>query len=367
MKFETISIRDLSSDLLVRWEEILRQSPELDSPYFRPQFSQAVAAVRENVEIAILREGGAVVGFFPFERVSGSTARPVGSRLSDYQAVITPRETQWQASELMRACGLKAWEFDHQLASQEQLQLHFANVRPSRRIDCSAGYDAYLAARKEAGAGALSEMLRKSRKLAREHAVRFEWHCTNESVLNQLLAWKSEQYRRCGLSDVFAQSWTVALLRSIWARHEPAPSTGQKPAPPKFAGVLSVLYADERPAAIHFGMQSGALLHSWFPAYDAALGKYSPGSGLLLAIVEQAGQHGVQCVDLGKGDEDYKQTLATGGVPVAEGAVETRRVAAAIRRGWRQTCDWVRQSPLHKPARIPIRWLKRMRDWVAPQ
>jgi CelD/BcsL family acetyltransferase involved in cellulose biosynthesis len=274
--------------------------------------------------------------------------------LSDYQAVIAGADVKWDVAELMRGCRLAAWEFDHQLASQQQLATHFANISPSWRMDCSPGYDAYLAGRKAAGAGGLSEMLRKSRKLAREHAVRFQWHCTDEAVFDQLLAWKSQQYRRGGLLDLFTQQWIVALLKNIWRTQLPT-----------LAGVLSVLYVDEKPAAIHFAMRSGGLLHSWFPAYDPELGKYSPGSVLLLQIAEHAQASGVAAIDLGKGSEDYKQTLANCSVPLAEGAVETRPVVAALRRGWRQTRQWVRQSPLREQARMPVRFFKRMRDWFA--
>jgi CelD/BcsL family acetyltransferase involved in cellulose biosynthesis len=354
MKIETVSAGDLSSDVVSRWDKLLREARELDSPYFRPEFIQAAAAVREGVEIGLIRDGSTITGFFPFERVRRSIARPVGGRLSDYQAVIAPRHAQWNLSELMCGCRLSAWQFDHQLASQQQLAPHFAKVSPSWRIDCSGGYEAYLAHRKAAGAASLSEMLRKSRKLAREHAVRLQWHCAAEIVFNQLLAWKSKQYRNSGLTDLFAQPRIVALIKSIWRIQQP-----------QFAGVLSVLYVDEQPAAIHFGMQSGGLLHSWFPAYDTAWGKFSPGSVLMLQMIEQAAAHGVTCIELGKGDEDYKKTLATGSVPLAEGAVETRRVAAVLRRGWQQTRDWVKQSSLRKPARTGARFFRRMRDWLA--
>jgi len=354
MKIDLIPGRELSSDLVARWDEIARSTPELASPYFRPEFTQAVAAVRSTVEIAVLNDGNSVVGFFPFERVRGCVAKPVGGKLSDYQGVIAAPETPWLLAELLQGCRLQAWEFDHLLASQKQAEPHFAQVASSWRLDVSAGYEAYLAARKAAGAACLSEMLRKSRKLQREHQVRFEWHTTDAAVFEQLLAWKTDQYRRSGLTDLFAYSWIVQLLKNIWQTQTPA-----------LAGVLSTLYVNDKVAAIHFGMQSGSLLHSWFPAYDVVQSKHSPGSTLLLLLIQHAGEHGMRCLELGKGDEDYKRTFATDGVSLAEGVVETRPVTAAIRHGWRQTRDWVRRSPIREPARMPIRWLRRMREWLA--
>src|SRR6185369_2947191 len=141
--------------------------------------------------------------------------------------------------------------FDHQLAWQEPLRRYFVAAANSWRVDLKGGFAAYLASRKAAGAGALAEMLRKSRKLQREHQMRFEWHSIDQAVMAQLLAWKSDQYRRSGLTDLFAYSWINSLVKNIWQTQTP-----------QFSGVLSVLYADDRIAAIHFGMRSGSLLHS---------------------------------------------------------------------------------------------------------
>jgi CelD/BcsL family acetyltransferase involved in cellulose biosynthesis len=128
-----------------------------------------------------------------------------------------------------------------------------------------------------------------------------------------------------------------------------------------------VLYADDQPAAIHFGMQSGSLLHSWFPAYDLTLGKYSPGSALMLLIIQHAAEQGVSLIDLGRGDDEYKLTFANDAVPLAEGIIETRRVTAALRQGWRATRNWVRQSSFREYVRGPVRWLRRMRERFALQ
>lgn len=146
MKIDLILGRELSSDLLNRWDQIARSVPELSSPYFRPEFTQAVAAQRDNVEIGILHDGDVVAGFFPFERIRRCIARPVGNRLSDYQAVIAPSKLPWQIPVLMRGCRLRAWEFDHHLASQPQLQKYVAKTSNSWRINVSAGFETYMRA-----------------------------------------------------------------------------------------------------------------------------------------------------------------------------------------------------------------------------
>jgi CelD/BcsL family acetyltransferase involved in cellulose biosynthesis len=352
MKVATISAGDLSPDLIARWNEILEQSPDLASPYFRPEFVQAVAGIRRHVEVGIIRDGGQVAGFFPFERHAGCVARPVGGKLSDYQAVIAPADIPWTVDEILSGCRLKAWEFDHQLASQQQLAPHFLATAPSPLMDLSPGCETYIEQRK-AAARTMNETLRKFRKFLREENVRFVWHETDERVLKQLMAWKSEQYLRTGLADLFAVDWIVALVRRLWEMQSPS-----------LAGTLCTMYAGERLAAMHFMLRSGPRLHSWFPAYDVGLAKRSPGMCLMLLIAQHAAENGVTCIDLGKGDEDYKLHLASGSVLLGEGIVETRPLSAAMRSGWRQAKEWVKQSPLERPARASLHWLRQVHQWV---
>ena len=100
------------------WSRFQREDPALESPYFRPEFTLAVAAVRRDVEVAILRQDGDTMGFFPFQRRGRGPAKPVGGRLSDYHGVIARRGATWNAAELVRACQLAAWDFDHVPISQ---------------------------------------------------------------------------------------------------------------------------------------------------------------------------------------------------------------------------------------------------------
>ena len=51
--------------------------------------------------------------------------------------------------------------------------------------------------------------------------------------------------------------------------------------------MFSVLYVADQPAALHLGMCCRGVWHSWFPTYDVAFAKYSPG---LLLLLELAGE-----------------------------------------------------------------------------
>ncbi len=354
MKITSLPALQLSPDLVSRWHDILEQTPQLAGPYFRPEFVAAVAEERAGVEVAVLEDAGQVIGFFPYERNRWNVAQPVGSRLSDYQGVIASPDVPWNPDEIMSALGLSAWEFDHQLACQTPLAPHFAKLAGSPVIDVSGGCEAWLENRKAAG-GAIKEILRKGRKLERESTTfEFAWNAADTGAFRQLLAWKSAQYARTGAPDIFRESWIVALLDRI--RHLQGPH---------LSGVLSTIRTDGRLLAVHFGMQAGNTLHSWFPAYDPEQSRCSPGQVLLLKIAEAAAAHGVTRIDLGKGSEEYKLALANTSVEIAEGSIDRRPFAASVRRGWSATRDWVKRSPLGTPARSTLRWLRSVGERVS--
>ncbi len=68
MDVTVIPGRDLDAELVRAWTELQVANPDLASPYFAPEFTQAVAAVRDDVEVAVVEERGQIVAFFPFHR-----------------------------------------------------------------------------------------------------------------------------------------------------------------------------------------------------------------------------------------------------------------------------------------------------------
>lgn len=336
------------------WCELQRTEPLLESPYFRPEFAQAVASVRTDVEVAVLEQDGATVGFFPFQRGTLNIARPLAGKLSDYHGVIARPDLEFDAGWLVRKCGLAAWDFDH-LVAQPALDRFVTSREESPYLDLSAGYDEYCAKRRAAGSDVVAKTNQKARKLAREVGpLTFEYDSSDETVFQTLLAWKSAQYLRTGLADVFAYDWTLALLRRL-----------REQASPLLAAPLSVLRAGKRTAAIALSLESGGILHCWFVAYDPELAAYSPGQAFFLRFAQEAAARGIRKLDLGKGDERYKWSLATAGVPVWEGSVGTPSLALLLRSAWRRSRDWVSNSALRDRASLPTRLIQPVRHWFA--
>jgi CelD/BcsL family acetyltransferase involved in cellulose biosynthesis len=294
------------------WREIQDSNSELANPCFSLEFTQSVAAVRSDVEVAVVEQGREVVAFFPFQRKVGCRAVPVGGIVSDYQGLICRREFSWDPRELIKACNLVAFDFDRLLASQACFGPYHRLCEPSAQIDLSAGYHCYTAQRRAVGTRQIQRCEQMMRRLTTAVGpLRFIARSPSESALQQVLSWKSQQYRRSGWKDLFAKTWGRALMERI---HH---TQGQA-----FAGMLSLLYAGKQLVAGHLGMRSRTVWHYWFPAYDRQFARFSPGLILLLKMAQHAEEQGLRCIDLGTGLSLYKRRLMNSSVSVAEGSVE---------------------------------------------
>src|SRR5689334_20530975 len=143
MKVNVVRFDELGKAQLRQWETLQSANSALNSPYFSWQFTAAVAAVRRDVQIAVMEDANGIVGFFPFQKTTMGMGRPVGGALSDFQAVIAAPETQWDAQELIRKCGLSLWDFDHLLASQTSFAAYHRKTEISPYMDLSSGYENY--------------------------------------------------------------------------------------------------------------------------------------------------------------------------------------------------------------------------------
>jgi CelD/BcsL family acetyltransferase involved in cellulose biosynthesis len=305
-----INVEDLDSGLVAAWRSIQESEPRFESPYFCPEFTRAVGAVRDDVRVVVIENDGRPAGFFPHQRAAWGRGSPVGGALSDYHGVIATHTAEWSVSGLMRAAGLSVWRFDHLVDPTGRFAPHVtASAAASPQIDLASFEPP-------------PDFARKARKLAREVGeLSFSLHAPGGGALERMLEWKSEQYRRTGLADAFGVPWPGELLRRLMGIETPG-----------FAGACSVLRAGGEIVAVHAGMRSRGVLHWWFPAYDPRYAAYSPGIILLLRMAAAVFALGIGKIDLGKGDARYKRGLMTGAAPLREGFVELPSLAATVRR-----------------------------------
>ncbi len=287
---------------------------------------------RSDVEIAVIEQDGQPVAFFPYHRSQSAMAIPIGSILSDYQALICAPEFHCNPLEILYACRLLSWDFDHLLTAQTFFAPFHHHQTFSTILELTDGFEAYRTRTHAARA----ELI-KLRRLERDYGpVRFVAHSSNVTDLIQVLAWKSAQYLSTNKRDLFSSSWIRNVITQIHIH-----------ASKDFSGCLSLLYTGDRLIAGHFGMQAGAVWHYWFPAYDANFAQYSPGLILLLKMVEHAPKLGIRTIDFGKGAAIYKERFGTGAIAIAEGSV--------IRSSWLKIRRQIKQRSMGLARNVLLR------------
>lgn len=343
------------------WAAMLRDSPELDSPFLGPGFASAVAQVRDGVQVAVVQEGARPVGYFAFQRHALGLGAPLAAYgrfpvasplgMSDHQAVVTAPGVRIDPLALVRACDLGCWSFDHLIVRDDGFAPFRTAVRESPVIGIASGHDAWAARQRDSGSRLIPELARKRRRLEREVGpVRFETHSANTEHLGTLMALKRDQYRRTGAPDRLGVRWVADLIRLLHATDRP-----------DLAGRLSVLYAGDHVVAVHMGLRSHRTWHWWIPTYDPAFSRHSPGQLLLHEMVRACDEEGIERIDLGAGGARYKDRFATGHVAIATGRVGDLPRPVALASGGLSSlrAGLVRHPMIARPLRGARRTLRR--------
>ncbi len=342
MRVDCVQPLELGHDELTRWRQLQARNPDLDSPFLHPAFAQTVAEHRPGTRIGVVHADGGIAAFFPHQRRHGRAGAPLAAGLSDAQGLICPAETGLRLAPIIAGCGLRLWTFDHLIAAQRPLlsggPCHTA-AETSPVIDLTAGVAAWE--RQVRTRGSLVQTTdRKRRKLAREAGeVELVLESHDHAALDQVLAWKSAQYRRTGRRDRFAVLAHRRLVHDLLDRQAD-----------DFAGVLTLLFSAGRLVAGHFGLRTRTTLAWWFPAYDTELSHYSPGMTLLLELTRAAETTGMVRIDLGRGDEPYKESLSNAQVPLLHGHVATTATASVLHRARRWPARTAMRFVLERPA-----------------
>ncbi|MPY48951.1 GNAT family N-acetyltransferase [Streptomyces acidicola] len=341
MEFTIHRPEELNASLRRAWHRLMDESPDYGNPFLGPEFAAGIGTYRSGAHVTVLHEGGEPVGFFPYERNAFGVGRAIGLGLSDCQALVHRPGVTWDTEELLRACGLSVFEFDHLVEEQKPFGRHVTGTFASPVVDLKdSGDGSYAEWLRGTYPGLAKTTLKKERRLGRDLGeMRFVFDERDPRVLHTLMRWKSAQYRRTGRMDRFARPWIVDLVDHLFQVREE-----------HFSGVLSVVYAGDRPVAAHFGPRSRTVLAAWFTAYDPGLRYYSPGLIMHLRMAEAAGRDGVRVMDLGRGEKEYKDWLKTRELRVGEGfATRPHPVAAALRM-WRRPVRGLRNTVLAHPA-----------------
>lgn len=346
-RVRVIPFNQLSPAEATLWDEWQAAQRVLASPYFCRPFLGQFAALGYPVEVAIVEQGGEPIAFFPYQRSRGNIATPVGGALSDFHGIIGKPERTINLLPILQASQLRAW--DYQSVPVEQAHGETAALlHHSHFLDLSNGFPAYCKLKKSAGSETVEKTQRKERAFAREHRLAFEFHNSDPQLLQLLIRWKLKQNIELGVVTPLSCPRTQELLSRILQESEPA-----------FGARLSVLRVDEQPAALSYSLVTPTTAHCWFLGFDEQYARYSPGLIQLLKLAEAFANRGVGSLHLGKGNERFKTSLATGHILLMEGVIGPPSTSLVALQLWHSIKQRVKSSPLATAVKL----LRPVREW----
>ena len=309
MKVSVIHPREVDHELVGTWRQLLSVSALPESGFLTPEFAIAVGHHRPDARIAVIENAGQTVGFFPYQSRPGGFARALAFGISDFQAIVASPHHDIDFIELLKACGLLRWRFDHLLSRAPLRAGERTESHVSPLIDLRSGFEQYVEKQSKISSG-FKRAQRKHDRFSQAHdgAWSFRWNSKDPSTLHRLLNLKGEQCRASGSHDYTTHRWIRSLLEELSALQ------GEF-----LAGVQSELCVGNQVIAMHFGLRTRSRIHWWFPAYETQWARWSPGLSLLLETIKASSERGLTCVDLGKDLSRYKREFMNGELCVREG------------------------------------------------
>ncbi len=313
---ETVRPAELDAEARRLWAEFRAAEPAFRSPYFDFRYVLAAGEGAPGAQVAVISRQGQIQGFLPFQR-RGALIQPAAAPLTDYHGLLHAPGADIDLNDVVAALGAQRFRFSGLLGAPTSRAR--ISVRSAMVADLSQGLDAYLARRT---GDFLKDKRRRARRLAEDHGpLSFELSSRDDGLLDYIFRLKRDQMRRTGQHDVFASPWTTDFLRQLSAQDEP-----------DFGLRFAVLRAGDQVVAAEVGLRSGDAYHLWFPVYDAAFARYSPGALMTLETIKAAAEQGIASVDFGPAGETYKRDFADPGAPVFEGDITVGGLIAATRQ-----------------------------------
>ncbi len=355
MKAEAVHPSRLSGADRTAWKALCAADSRWSTPYLSPEWAEAVGRVRPDARVVLFRDGETAVGFLPVQRPNGFAAVPAGGAVCDYQAIVAAPGAQIDPQLAARALGVGRIDMPCALAPEGG-----AIEAGGHLVRFAGGWDAYADQLKARGSKVLSRAVQRYRKLGRDAVaagkgeLSFEAFCADETVFDTLIEWKRAQYARTGVHDIFGHDWVDALVRDTFRR----------PATDDFGGALFVLRVGGKPVSILYCLRAGRALHAWFTAYDPAWAEHSPGLLTFVEAIRASALAGFAEMDLGPGDYQFKESLATGVRAAQPSFIGAPSVSAALRAAEFGVRRMAETLPLGRASHWPAKAMRRM-DIVA--
>jgi CelD/BcsL family acetyltransferase involved in cellulose biosynthesis len=272
-----------------------------------------------------------------------------GAPLCGYQGLIAEPGVAVDPRRLVQVLNVGRMDFSHMLEGVDAFEPYARGRAVSWVVDLEGGYEAYAAARDEAGVSVLREVEEARGKVETEAGeVTFTAHSRVNADFERLIAWKREAARESGGTDIFAAEWTGRLMRELFESRDP-----------EFGGLLFTLHIGDRLAAAQFHLRGRSVIHHWMSAYNPGLERHAPDRLITHDILRWMDDGPFRRLDFGQTDDPFKQDLANARQGMMYGFVGVPSPAAFVRGaqyGLRRAAE---SLPLGRVSDLPAQAMQR--------
>ena len=304
-----IRASELDETILSAWRRLASGDDAYDSALLQPEFTQIVATVRKDVRIAVFEAGDEILGILPVHLRPGGLARPVGAPFDDYSGPILSPRLDCDLATLLELAGLPAYQAPGAVDPWHRLH----EVSPAPEADGEDGIEHhvirpgslscadYLERQRAAYAKRFKNFRRLQNRAEREiGTLELRWGKPDPVVLERLFAFKSRQFRASGLVNLIEARDARQILDAVAASDH---------------GFLVSMWIAGKLVSGHFGLRVGSSFQPWIAAFDPDYADYSPGNLLIMQMLIQMKEMGLETYDLAQGHDHYKKYFCNAARP----------------------------------------------------
>jgi CelD/BcsL family acetyltransferase involved in cellulose biosynthesis len=314
VRVDVVQALDLTDAQVATWRALQALTPEFGTPLVSPEFAQFVARYKPDTKVAIGRMNDQDVAFFPFHLASSGYARGIGAPFCDYQAIVSDPDIPVNGLEFLTKAGIASFAFTSLMDPHNLFETQAMESIKGYRIFCAPTLEERLKVVRESSPKQAKNLRRLGRKIEAEIGpLRLVGDDTNQTSFEAILALKSAQYEKNGMTDVLRPTWVKAFMQGLFDLQ-----IGD------FRGCLVSLYAGDKLIAGQFGVRQGSWFHPWIASTCPQSLLYSPGIVFLNEAIQNCDKYGVTVIDMAEGHGHYKAQFCRDPVIVRAGIIGSK-------------------------------------------
>ncbi len=330
MQVTVVRPSELGCSEAEQWRAFQGSSQMMSHPFLSLSYARAWGAVKANARVAVVEDGGRIEAFIPFELDDGRTASTLGGAHTAVDGMVTSG-VPLNMSAVVRKAGLRGWRFERAPVDQKALDPHRYSgphhCRTVSYVDLSGGYDQYISDLNDGTRKRIARTEAYRRALQRKvGSVSFDWRNPKPEYFDQLIEWKSAQYRNA--SEMAENLAVMSVLRELAFMDTD-----------DCRGLIGVLFAGAQTAAVTLCLEGPSVIALYTLAYNPEFARFSAGTMQLLDLIRDAATHGITMVDFGADhtvqENTYKDRFRNATYELSGGAVWASRMEAKARSIYR--------------------------------